>query len=262
MNPTRRKPPDYLAGNKAGWDKQASSYIEPAEAAWLSTQPYWGVWSVPDADLQLLPQDMTSLRCIELGCGTAYVSAWMTRRGGQVTALDPTPNQLATARRLQAQHGLDFDILEGYAESVPFPDESFDFAISEYGAALWSDPYLWIPEASRLLKPGGQLVLLTNSALMVMCAPEYESDGPVREQLLRPYFGMHGIQWPDAPEQTEFHLNHGDWISLFSANDLIVERLVELRVPEGATTRYAWADGTWGRKWPLEEAWVVRKTCC
>ena len=102
-------------------------------------------------------------------------------------------------------------------------------------------------------------MLLTNSALMTLCAPEFEADGAIREQLLRPYFGMHAIQWPDSPGQTEFHLNHSDWISLFSTHRLTVERLIELQVPDGATTRYTWANSDWGSQWPLEEAWVVRK---
>ena len=38
---------------------------------------------------------------------------------------------------------------------VPLPDASFDLAVSEYGASLWADPYKWIPEAARLLRPGG-----------------------------------------------------------------------------------------------------------
>jgi SAM-dependent methyltransferase len=183
----------------------------------------------------------------------------MARRGAKVVGIDPTPNQLATARRLKDQYALNITFEEGYAESVPYPDESFDFAISEYGAALWSDPHLWIPEAARLLKPGGQLVFLTNSALMVMCAPDYDADGPTREELLRPYFDMHAISWPDTPEQTEFHLNHGDWIALFQQHDLVVERLLELRAPPDASTIYAWADAVWSSKWPSEEAWVVRK---
>jgi hypothetical protein len=92
-----------------------------------------------------------------------------------------------------------------------------------------------------------------------MCSPDCESDGPIREQLLRPYFDMHAISWPDAPGETEFHLNHGDWIALLRRHGLIVERLVELRAPPNASSRYEWADAEWSSKWPSEEAWVVRK---
>jgi 16S rRNA G1207 methylase RsmC len=41
----------------------------------------WGNWSLPEEELRLLPDDMTGMDAIELGCGTGYVSAWMARRG-------------------------------------------------------------------------------------------------------------------------------------------------------------------------------------
>ena len=253
------QPPEYLQGNVDFWQKEAAKYAEYGEDAWASDQPVWGIWEIPESDAGLLPADMSGLTCIELGCGTAYVSAWMCRRGADVVAIDPAPNQLATARRLQKEHQLEFVIEEGFAESVPYPDESFDFAISEYGAALWADPYRWIPEAARLLKPGGELVFLTHSALAVMCAPDFESDGPVRAELLRPYFGMHKTIWADCPDETEFHLTHGDWIALLRDSGFAIERLVELQAPAGATTSEAWADADWAAQWPTEEVWVVRK---
>ena len=135
------EPPEYLLGNIDGWTKKAAEFAEYGEAAWASEQPYWGELQVPESDVGLFPEDMAGLSCIELGCGTAHVAAWMCGRGANVVAIDPTPAQLDTARRLQKEYELDFVIEEGIAESVPYPDESFDFAISEYGAALWADPY-------------------------------------------------------------------------------------------------------------------------
>ena len=254
-----RNPPNYLQGNKQAWQLLAEKFVAPAEQAWSSTMPFWGIWQIPDTELELLPTDMSSLRCIELGCGAGYVSCWMARRGADVVGIDPTPNQLATARRLQQQHQVDFVIEEGYAEAVPYPDESFDFAISEYGAALWSDPYLWIPEAARLLKPGGQLVFLTNSPFVVLCMPELEADGPSRNALLRPYFDMHTIRWPDEPDATEFNLPHGERIALLRQHGFVIERLIEIRAPENATTNYPWTNAEWASQWPSEEVWVVRK---
>ena len=183
--------PEYLQGNVDFWQKEAAKYEEYGEDAWASDDPAWGIWGIPESDVGLLPADMSGLNCIELGCGTAYISAWMCRRGADVVAIDPTPNQLATARRLQKKYQLEFIIEEGFAESVPYPDESFDFVISEYGAALWADPYRWIPEAARLLKTGGELVFLTNSPLSIVCATDYEADGPLGRELLRPYFGLY-----------------------------------------------------------------------
>ncbi len=249
--------PEYLDGNVASWQRQAADYVVPAERGWTSIDPYWGIFGIEETVVQMLPADMSGLSCIELGCGAGYVSAWMARRGAQVVGIDPTPNQLATARRICAEHGLDIEFREGFAEAVEFPDASFDFAISEYGAALWADPYRWIPEAARLLKPGGRLRFLTNSAFVPMCAPDLEADGPMTDRLLRPYFGLHETRWPDAPGETEFHLTHGDWISLFRGNGFDIERLVELQAPAGATTAYTWADGEWAHKWPVEDVWML-----
>jgi SAM-dependent methyltransferase len=79
--------------------------------------------------------------------------------------------QLATARRLQREHSLAFTLIHGNAEQVPYPDASFDLVISEYGACLWEDPSCWVPEAVRLLRPGGALIFLVNSALLMLCVP-------------------------------------------------------------------------------------------
>ena len=251
--------PDHLAGNVKAWQEQAQWYVEPAEEAWASAEPFWGIWAIPDRVVNLLPMNLDGRRCIEIGCGAGYVSAWLARRGATVIGIDPTPNQLRTANRLLAKDPLDITFELGFGEHIEYPDASFDFAISEYGAALWADPYEWIPEASRVLKPGGQLIFLTNSPFVAMCAPDNEADGPVTDRLLRSYFDLYRTHWPDAPGQTEFHLTHSAWIDLFRSNSLTVERLVELQPEADAQTRYDWADIEWARNWPTEEAWVLRK---
>jgi ubiquinone/menaquinone biosynthesis C-methylase UbiE len=119
----------------------------------------------------MLPDDLNGKDAIELGCGTAYVSSWFARRGARVVAIDNSSAQLATARRLQRQNGFDFELIHGNAESVAYPDASFDFAISEYGVCLWAVPYRWVPEAARLMRAGGRLVFLANSFLMTLCTP-------------------------------------------------------------------------------------------
>ena len=253
--------PDHVARNRASWDSFAHEYVANGERSWALApgDETWGIFGVPEAELHLLPDDLDGLDAIELGCGTGYVSAWLARRGARPVGIDNSPKQLETATRLQAEHGLDFPLLLGNAERVPYPDASFDFAISEYGAALWADPYAWIPEAARLLRPGGRLMFLTNHLLAFLAVPDLEADGPADERLKRPMFGMHAISWPDEPESVEFHLAHGDWIRLLRANGFEVEDLVEVQAPEGATTTYDWMSPEWARKWPCEEAWKVRK---
>jgi SAM-dependent methyltransferase len=181
----------------------------------------------------------------------------MARRGARVVGIDNSTAQLATARRLQIEHGLEFPLLHGNAEAVPYPDASFDFAISEYGACLWADPYRWVPEAARLLRPGGRLVFLANSALLMLCT-EAEDGVAASDRLLRPAFGMYRVEWPGDPG-VEFHLSHGDWIKLLRRSGFAVEDLVELRPAEDATTRYPFVTREWARQWPCEEVWKARR---
>ena len=251
------KIPDYVLQNRAHWDEMAKSYADPAERHWAQQAPSWGIWSIPESEVQMIPSDIGGKDVIELGCGTAYVSAWLTRAGARVTGIDNSEAQLATARRMQQQHGLDFPLLHGNAETVPRPAESFDFAISEYGACLWADPYKWIPEAARILRPKGRLHFLTNGHVHTLCAPELETE-TVSDRLRRPAFGLHRLEWPDDTG-VEFHLTHGHWIRLFRANGFEIEELLELRPPEGATTRFPYVTAEWARQWPSEEVWKVRK---
>ena len=247
--------PDYLERNRAQWNTWAEKYVEPGRRSW-SGEPTWGIWAIPDAEVRVLP-DARGRRTLELGCGTGYVSSWLARRGARAVGIDNSPQQLETARGFQREFDLRFPLVLGAAEALPFPDASFDVAISEYGASIWSDPYLWIPEAARVLRPGGELVFLVNGTLLMLCQPDYESE-PATPTLLRDYFGMHRFEWPDD-DSVEFHLGYGDWIRLLRTNGFEVEDLVELRPPEDAETRYPYVTAEWARRWPSEEVWKARR---
>ena len=248
---------DHVLTNRARWDADAHNWFEAGQRRWGKTEPEWGIWQVPETELKVMPE-VSGKDVIELGCGTAYQSAWLARRGARVVGIDNSLAQLTSARRFQREFGLDFPLIHADAEAVPLVSASFDLAISEYGAAIWCDPYRWIPEAARLLRPGGQLIFLGNSVLLMLTMPDLEADGPAGERLIRDYFGMHRFAWPDDPG-IEFHLGYGDWIRLFRANDLEIEDLIEVRPPEGSTTRHPLATLEWSRRWPCEEIWKVRK---
>jgi SAM-dependent methyltransferase len=250
--------PDHVLRNRAAWDRWATEFVDDAEHNWRlpAGAEEWGIWAIPESVVHLLP-DVAGLDAIELGCGTGYVSAWLARRGARPVGIDNSEAQLATARRLQDEHDLHFPLVHGNAETVPYPDASFDLAISEYGASIWADPYRWVPEASRLLRPGGRLIFLVNGTILVLCLPDAE-DAAAGAALLRPYRGLHRLEWSDD-ESVEFHLGYGDWVRLLRANDFEVENLVELWPPEGATTRYPFVTREWADRWPSEEVWVARK---
>ncbi len=250
--------PDHVRRNRAEWGSWAAEYAEEAPSAWAAEEITWGVWGVPEAQVGVLPASVEGLDVVELGCGTAYVSAWLARRGARPVGVDVTPAQLDTARAMQARFALEFPLIEASAEAVPLPDASFDLAVSEYGASIWADPYAWIPEAARLLRPGGELVFLVNGTLAILTAPLEEK--PSGLELLRPYFGMHRLEWADT-DSVEFHLGHGDWIRLLRGCGFEVVDLVELQAPEsGSEHRYpGLPERWWARQWPSEEIWRARK---
>jgi SAM-dependent methyltransferase len=246
---------EHAERNREAWTEQAPEYAANADRAWSQEEVSWGVWQIPEADVHALP-DVVGKDVVELGCGTAYISAWLARMGARVTGVDITPAQLETARAMQAKHGLEFPLVEASAEDVPLPDASFDLAVSEYGASIWADPYRWIPEAARLLRPGGELVFLRNSTLVILCSPD--EDVAAVETLQRPQFGMHRFSWPD--QGVEYHLPHGQWIRLLRANGFEILDLIEIQTPAGAATHehYGYVTAEWGRKWPAEEIWRAR----
>jgi len=250
-------PVDYLEENRRVWTQANAEYTDnSARRSWSRDEITWGIFGVPEEELGVLG-DVAGLDVIELGCGTAYFSALLAKRGARPVGVDITPAQLATARRLQEETGITFPLLEANAEEVPLPDASFDLALSEYGASIWCDPYRWIPEAWRLLRPGGRLVFLCNSPLHTLCAVEDEER--TAEQLLRPQRGMHKFAWPEGG--VDFHLGHGDMFRLLRETGFEVENLVELFAPEGAKTHkyYSHVTAEWAQKWPAEEIWVARR---
>jgi SAM-dependent methyltransferase len=245
-----------LAHNRALWTIVNAQFTDQqAERSWAAEEITWGLFGVRERDLGVLG-DVAGLDVVELGCGSAYLSGWLARRGARPVGVDLTPAQLATAARCQQRFGLGFPLVEADAEAVPLQDGGFDLVVSEYGASVWCDPERWVAEAARLLRPGGRLVFLTNSVLATLCVPEEE--GYAQEQLLRPQRGLHRVVWPGSG--VEFHPSHGDWIRVLGANGFVVEALHELYAPAGAETHgyYDIATARWASQWPVEDLWAAR----
>src|SRR5262249_40199665 len=157
----------------------------------------WGVFGVPEEQLGALP-DVRGRDVVELGCGTGYVSAWMLRRGAaSVVGVDPTEGQLATARGFQAEFDLGFPLVQAAGEAAPLRGGCCARVVSESGAAIWAAPRIWLPEAARLLRPGGELVLLGNSVVFMLCCRD--DDTPPTQAMTHPQRDMHRWTWPEDP---------------------------------------------------------------
>jgi SAM-dependent methyltransferase len=245
--------------NREVWTKANAEYTDrQARGSWSREEIDWGMFSGPEAEIGALPE-VAGKDVVELGCGTAYFGAWLAKRGARVTGVDVTPAQLETARRMQDEFDLHFPLIEASAEEVPLPDESFDLAVSEYGASIWCDPDRWIAEAARLLRPGGRLVFLCNSPLSILCSPD---EGNVQERLMRSHAELGRIEWPGEDEGVNYHLPHGETIRVLRTNGFEVEALHERLAPASSRDHeyYEFVPAEWARRWPAEEIWVARKS--
>lgn len=251
--------PDSIARNVEQWTKNNVERLDgSASHAWAQNDLTWGVFGIREEDLGSPLGDVRDRDVVELGCGTAYFSARLAKRGARPVGVDPTPAQLATAQRLQGETGIVFPLVQAPGERVPLPAASFDLAFSEYGASLWADPRQWVPEAARLLRPHGRLVFMTNSTISYLCSPDA---GDLVERLMRPQRDMYRIEWP-GELGVEFHLPAGDWIDLLRRSGFEVEGLIHVyaRADSKKHDYYGYVSPEWARQWPPEEIWTARLT--
>jgi SAM-dependent methyltransferase len=244
---------DDARRNREHWDQTSDEYQHLHGGQLSTAEPGWGVWQIPERELNVLG-DVRGKDVLELGCGAAQWSICLARQGSRPVGLDNSKRQLEHARELMAAAGLDFPLVHATAEDVPLPDGSFDVVFCDHGAMSFCEPNRTVPEAARLLRVGGLLAFNMASPINWICwSDKTEQPEP---SLQADYFGLQRFE--DA-DHVEFQLAYGEWIRLFRRHGFVVEDLLELRPPEGATTTYEGWPHEWARRWPAENIWVVRK---
>lgn len=249
----------HVERNRAVWNAFSEEYQRLNESQ-IREQAFtgdiaWGVWGVPESRLGILG-DVAGKDVLEFGCGGAQWSIALARRGARPVGIDLSESQLAHARALMEETGVFLPVVQASGEDLPFKGESFDVVFADYGAFTFADPYRTIPEAARVLRPGG---LLAFSHI----APVYQLTTPMdadhaTDRLVYDYFGMHAFEGPDG--MVEFNLPYGEWIRLFLEHGLTIEGLIETRPDEDATSTYRDAeDLSWSRRWPSECIWRLRR---
>jgi SAM-dependent methyltransferase len=246
---------EVAARNRTLWDERSAEY-QATHGGQLAASggAAWGVWQIPESKLEVLG-DVRGRDVLELGCGAAQWAIALHQQGAHMTALDNSARQLEQARSLMASCGAEFPLVHASAESTGLVDASFDIVFCDHGAMTFADPYVTVPEAARLLRPGGLLAFSMHTPIVDMAwAPQ--SDHPT-DRLLLDYWELHALEEPGEP--VAFQLPYGKWIRLFRDHGLIVEDLLELRPAVDANSSYR--DDThrdWALRWPMEHIWRVR----
>jgi SAM-dependent methyltransferase len=104
-------------------------------------------------------------RVLDVACGTGVLACTAAERvgaRGSVVGLDANPQMLAVARRKPAQN---IEWIDGRAESLPFPDASFDAVVSQFGLMFFDDRVQALREMMRVLRPGGRLAVAVCDSL-------------------------------------------------------------------------------------------------
>jgi SAM-dependent methyltransferase len=239
--------------NRAYWDEQSDSYQAAHGEHIGRPEPRWGMWQIPEAELQILG-DVAGKDVLEYGCGAAQWSLLLAQQGARPVGMDNSGRQLEHARERLHAAGVDFPLVHASAGEAPFDDASFDVVFCDHGAMTFADPYTTVPEVARLLRPGGLFAFSHSTPLSLVC---WNADDELVPELQEPYFGLHRVE--DADGSVEFNLPQGDWIRLFRRNGFRLERLVEVQPPEGAKSTYrSTAETEWGRSWPMEQIWRLQ----
>lgn len=244
---------DHVAQNRTFWDARSDEY-QAQHAGYISPDRMaWGVWQIAEDEVRALP-DVEGKDVLELGCGACQWSIALARRGARPVGLDVSARQLEHAGWLMAHAGVDFPLVHGSAEDVPLPDAGFDLVFADHGAFGFTDPYRTVPEAARLLRPGGDLVFSMHTPISDICWGDDDDPGTT---LVRDYFGLRSAE---VEGTIDFQLGYGDWIRLFAANGLQTLDLIELRPPADAVSSYrSERSRDWARRWPMDHIWRLRK---
>lgn len=100
-------------------------------------------------------------RVLDVGCGTGYLLGILAPRypdAERLIGIDAAPRMVSVATSLAHDSRLSFSL--GVAEELGFPDDNFDLIVSTTSFDHWSDQHAGLVECTRVLRPGGRLVLV------------------------------------------------------------------------------------------------------
>lgn len=197
-------------------------------SAWIKDQSEHGDWSrrvILDPALENLLPELTNKTVLDLGCGEGRYARILKSKGATVTAIDPVPEFISHARSLDP----DSTYIEAFAESIPCPDHHFDLIISYLTIIDIDDLESASKEINRLLKPGGELVIVTLSN-MASCNDGWKKDETGRKlyrtiDRYMEHFSM-DLEWRGI-QITNYHRPLSYVLGLFLNQNFVLTQFIE-----------------------------------
>ena len=201
------------------WDKTSEAYQEACE---IPIDIHYGPSSPNEDELKLLGE-LAGKRVLELGCGGGQCSIAFALRGAQVTGIDFAEGQIAFARKLAVEHGVEVDFLQHDVKDLSlFAEASQDIVFSAFALMYLEDRQQVFREVRRVLKPGGVLAFSLDHPLFrkvdlesLKIVESYNETGPAVDDL-----GSLGTT-------TMYRYRIADLHNDLVAAGLVVDRLIE-----------------------------------
>jgi SAM-dependent methyltransferase len=150
---------DYLALNKAAWNKKVESHYK---SEFYDLQSFFdGKTSLQEIELGLLG-DIKDKTILHLQCHFGQDSLSLARMGAKVTGVDISDIAIQKATELNNSLGMDAEFLCSDLYSLPdYLNQTFDLVFTSYGTIGWlPDLNKWASVVSRFLKPGGRFIFV------------------------------------------------------------------------------------------------------
>ncbi|GAA3581993.1 class I SAM-dependent methyltransferase [Amycolatopsis ultiminotia] len=232
------------AANLAWWNADADDY-QATHGGFLGDADFvWCPEGVREADARLLG-DVRGRRVLEVGCGQAACSRWLTSAGAAAVGTDLSAGMLRHAREGNVRTGVPVPLVQANAERLPFADGSFDVACSAFGALPFVPSLETVfAEVHRVLRPGAPWVFSVTHPMRWIFP---DDPGPQGLTVTQPYFDRTPYVEVDddgAATYVEYHRTTGDYVRALAATGFALADLLEPEWPAGHTR-------TWGQWSPL-----------
>lgn len=237
------------------WDSDADEYLADHAADIGEVDLLWCPEGLRENEAHLLgpAKHLADKRVLEVGCGSAPVARWLAAQGARAVAFDLSGGMLRHALAANKRTGLDVGLVQADAMALPFADESFDLAVSSFGAiAFVAHPDLVMREVYRALRPGGLFVFSTNHPIRWILP---DSPDPADLTVRSSYFDPNAYVEFDVdglPTYIETHRTMSERVRDILGAGFTLE---DLREPEWTPGR----DVVWGQ-WSPERGALVPGT--